>query len=392
MNLRPPSYGLRTSDYKKNLATCGGEVSGSNPLAGLASLLAASRRRTAAIAGARLAGFAAATVAGLVAAIVANTVAKAAQKAGAFAAVVAALGARDLLGRFLLHPLAAGHGLFVRRADANRTGALARNLLGFAHGVLFNAFFLDALNRANLNLLFLPYLLANRNLALDVFGHADLLAHRHWALFVLGAVHPHLAGASRTARIIATLGSLAGIAAATEQAADFLALPVPQANELLLHAGFLDVLVGGLLDDAVFMRGHVMADLAGFFLPDRNAFDATNGAFLDDGDLFAAEGVVRFSLAFDLVRGPLGRIRFAHPLRTSHGAKCGGRRARRRSTGVTTTGRPKICPNGRNRHGGNGANQQSQTKRLAHHAFSLVIHADPVIPNGHARLVRIDTE
>jgi hypothetical protein len=29
---------------------------------------------------------------------------------------------------------------------------------------------------------------------------------------------------------------------------------------------------------------------------------------------------------------------------------------------------------------------------LAHHAFSLVIHADPVYPrNGHARWVRIDT-
>jgi hypothetical protein len=27
---------------------------------------------------------------------------------------------------------------------------------------------------------------------------------------------------------------------------------------------------------------------------------------------------------------------------------------------------------------------------LAHHAFSLVIHADPVFPYGHARWVRID--
>jgi hypothetical protein len=29
---------------------------------------------------------------------------------------------------------------------------------------------------------------------------------------------------------------------------------------------------------------------------------------------------------------------------------------------------------------------------LAHHAFSLVIHADPVFPDGHARWVRIDSE
>jgi len=178
-------------------------------------------------------------------------------------------------------------------------------------------------------------------------------------------------------------------AEAAEQGLHFFALPVSEADQLFLHAGLLDVLVAGLVDDAVFIHGHLVADLAAFFLDDGDALHDAHRAFADLGNAFGAAGVIRFRATLDLVGRPFGLIRFAHPFRTSDGAIRGGCRCRR-ATGVTTGRRPKICPSGGNRHGGNGANQQCETKRLAHHAFSLVIHADPVSPTETHRRVRID--
>ena len=302
---------------------------GSNPLEDLLVALLASCRTVAAITIVAAAGGTCRT-----ALVAATTVTEAAEEAAAFAASVAGAGGGSRAGNFFANPLAAGHGFLVRSADAHRTGGLARDLAGLAHGVLLNLLRLLACIRAHLDLLFFPFLLADRDLAFDVFGHANLLAHRHRALLVLWAVDPDLASAGGAARVVATLGSLARIAAslvaaafaaavAAEQAAaaaeqrfDSLALPMSQANERLLHARFLDILVGSLLDGPILVRGHVVADLAGLFLPHRDALDTADGAFLNDGNALAAERVVRFGLAFDLVRGPLGRVRFLHPFRT----------------------------------------------------------------------------
>jgi hypothetical protein len=151
-------------------------------------------------------------------------------------------------------------------------------------------------------------------------------------------------------------------AAAAEDRLDFTAFPVAEANELLLHAGFLHVLVAGLVDNAFFADGFAMADLANFFFPDRHALDAGDGAFFAHRDAFAAEGVVRFGTALDAIRGPLHLVGFTNPLIATGGTKHGAGRHRRRATRVTTARRPETMrPYGRNRHGGNGANQESQT-------------------------------
>jgi len=330
-----------------------------------------------------------------------GVVTQAAEEAAAFAAI--GFADRNLAGYGPWNHLAAGDGFFVRNAHANRTGCLARHLALFVHRALLNALLFDAIDLANLDLFFLPDVPADRDFAMDGFGIAHLLAHGHGAFPIFRAVDPDVSRA-RAARLLATsVGGCAWIAAvvmavATEQAAateewlDFLAFPVAQANELLLHAGFLDVLVAGLVDDAIFIHGLLVADLADFFGPDRNAIHHAHGAVLDDGHAFGSPGVVGFGSTFHLVGFPCRSVILTHPLRATHSAVCGGRRASaRRSTGVTASGRPEISPCGRNRHGGNGANQQSETKRLAHHAFSLVIHADPVSPHGHIRWVRIDT-
>lgn len=343
-----------------------------------------------------------------------QTVTQAAEEAGTVAASggrTTARGAggvadRNLTADGLLNPLAAVDGLFVRDADANRAGRLAGNLTGFVRGALLNDVLLNAGVSANLDLLFFPRVLANRNLAGDGFIHADLLADGHGAFAIFRAANPDFASAGRTASVASVGGAAAGIAAAAtmsaeesaaaaqtaEQGSHFFALPVAQADELLLRAGFLHGFVARLVDHAIFPHGRLAANLAGLFGPDRNFLGHANHAILDNANAFATNRVIGFRTAFHAIDDSLDGDILFHPFRTCHGAESGSRRAsRRRATGVTTTGRPKIRACGRNRHGGNGANQQSQTKTLAYHAFSLVIHADPVIPYGNARLVRIDT-
>src|SRR5947207_1580891 len=112
------------------------------------------------------------------AAFTAASVTQAVEKAGAFAAGVArasiARSARDLASDGLLDPLAAIDGLDARDAAANRTRGLARDLAGLAHGDL--ALLFNAGHLADLDFLFLPHVRADRDPALDGFGHADLLA------------------------------------------------------------------------------------------------------------------------------------------------------------------------------------------------------------------------
>src|SRR5262249_17224792 len=119
----------------------------------------------------------------LLATVVATTVVQAAEEATATAVVVArvvaGVVARSSRGR---SNLTADHAadvdnLFAGDADANGAGRLARNLAGFVLGAFHNALLGHALIRADLDLLFFPRHLANRNLARNAFGHADLLAH-----------------------------------------------------------------------------------------------------------------------------------------------------------------------------------------------------------------------
>ena len=64
-----------------------------------------------------------------------------------------------------------------------------------------DALLFDARVSADLDLLFLPHVLANRDLALDGFGHANLLADGRRAFLILRAVHPDFAGARRLASV-----------------------------------------------------------------------------------------------------------------------------------------------------------------------------------------------
>ena len=325
-----------------------------------------------------------------------------AEEAFAFAAIAgrgASRGARDLASDFLADPLAAVDRFLAGDAHANGAGGLAGHRTTFVNRALLNAILGHALVDANL--LFFPHIAANVDLALDGLGIADLLADGHGALFIFRAVDPDFASASRAAGVVAAIVVAATAVAATavamtgeeaaavaEQRAHFLAFPVTVANKLLLHARLLNVLVAGLVDGPFLAHVFLVANLAGF--PGRNHLLHAHGPFTLHRDAFPLAGVVLFGTTLDLVHRPFDRNGFLHPFVARHRAECGGRRRGRRATGITTTRRPEIRTCGRNRHGGNGANQQSQTKRLAHHAFSLVIHADPVLPVGHARWDWID--
>lgn len=262
--------------------------------------------------------------------------------AGVRAGLGARVGAGGRTSDFTTNPLAAVDGLFVRDADADGAGHFARNLAGFVAGVLHRAVFRHALIGADLDLLFTILVAADRDLALDGFGHADLLANRHRAFTVLGAVNPDLAGAGRTASVVARVGRArigAGVAAAvavtTEETAveaaeerlNFTAFPVAQADELLLHAGFLHVLVARLVHDAVFPRGHLVADLAGLFFPNRNALGARDDFLLAHRNAFGPERVDRLLTTLDLIGGPFHLVIFFHPFIASRGTEHGGRRA-----------------------------------------------------------------
>lgn len=318
--------------------------------------------------------------------------------AAAIAGIVARRSARNLAGDGFRHELAAGDRFFVGDADADRTGRLARHRLADVGGALDGLLLFDALPGADLDLLFNPDVLADGDLAGGRFAALDLLADGHGAFLVFGAMHPVLdgaraAGVAGVARVVAAAAAAAARAAAmavaaeqpaavAEQSRHFAAFPVAQTHERLLHAGFLDGFPGRLHDGAIFPASLLLADLTHLFLDDRHFLLDADDFLMAFRDAFDSTGVVRLRAALDLVGRPLGGVIFANPLRTSDGAE---RRARR----PTATWR--ISPNGRNRYGGNGANQQCETKRLADHAFSLVVHADPVRPSDTPAWVRIDS-
>ncbi len=74
----------------------------------------------------------------------------------------------------------------------------------------------------------------------------------------------------------------------------------------------------------VFVFRHVLADLAGLDLHDRDALDAANGPFTNFGDAFAAEAFDDLGLAFRLVDGPLDLVGFGHAFANLNGAGTGG--------------------------------------------------------------------
>lgn len=114
----------------------------------------------------------------------------------------AAIVARNLTADGAGHHLVAGDAFFVGHADANRTGGLARNLAGFVHGALLDAFLFDALIGANFALLFTPFLLANRNLHASRDAVSNLLADGVRAAFVFRAVNPDFAGGTGLQQVL----------------------------------------------------------------------------------------------------------------------------------------------------------------------------------------------
>lgn len=303
------------------------------------------------------------------------------------------------------HKAVAGDRFFVGDADANRTGGLGRDLLRFVSRVFLHNVLGHALVGADLDLLFTAFLFADRNFAFDSFGHANFFADGDRAVTVLGAADPmfdrmctassgaavglgsiwagRLAGISASAAVIVTMAAEEAAepaADAAEEGRNFFAFPVAETDQLLLHDGFFNVLVAGLVDDPVFIDGHIMHDLTDLFFDHLDAFGDAYRAFFTDWNAFGLTDVVRFRATLHFVGCAFGCVRFTNHFRTADGTVRWGRR--RRPTGIATIRRPEISPYGRNRYGGNDANQQCETKRLAHHAFSLVIHADPVFPDG----------
>jgi hypothetical protein len=288
-------------------------------------------------------------VATAVAAGVAATIVEAAEEArtaAVGAGVRASRGARG--GRdFTTNHAADIDRLFARDADANRTSALARNPAGFVLGALHNAAFGHALVGANLDLLFTPHGLANRDFARHAFGVADLLAHRHRAFPVLGAMDPHLLRARRAASVVAAVVVGARIVAAVatvtvtaeetaaattvaEQRLDFTAFVVAKADELLLHAGFLHGFVARLVDHAGFPDGFLAANLAALLGPDRDALHARDGAFAANRNALAAERVILFRATFVSINRSFLLDVFTYPFitpRTAVRTVGGGRRA-----------------------------------------------------------------
>src|SRR5262249_5645160 len=114
--------------------------------------------------------------------------------AGLAGRLAAGLADRDLDLLLHRHHLAAGDGRLIRDAHADGAGDLAGHLLAAHAGGLLHDLLRHALVGANLHRHLAPDLPAD----LDVDGrrdlHADALADRLDALFVLGAVHPHAAG------------------------------------------------------------------------------------------------------------------------------------------------------------------------------------------------------
>jgi len=110
------------------------------------------------------------------------------------------------------------------------------------------------------------------------------------------------------ARVVAAVVTVAAVAAEQAAAARLTAFPMAQGHQVLLVDGFLDVLPDFLADFAFFANGHFVADLANFFLLDRDALHAGDGSRLFDGNGFAAEAFDGFGFALDLVHGPFDGV------------------------------------------------------------------------------------
>src|SRR6185369_5722179 len=226
------------------------------------------------------------------------------------AAIVVVVAASVVGGNFATNPAGAIDGFFARDADADSAGGLARNRAGLVAGVLDRAALGDPLVAAKLDLLLTHFGLADGDLALDLLGVADLLANRDRAFTILWAAHPDLLRARRLAAIVVArvatgvaAAAVVVVAMATEEAAaaeeaaavaHFTAFPVAGADELLLHASFLHVLVAGLVDAAIFPASDLVADVAALFTPDRDFLHALNDLLLAHRNANSLTGVVTF--------------------------------------------------------------------------------------------------
>ena len=260
------------------------------------------------------------------------------------AAIVAAVGGRgragDLAFNGATNHASAGDRFLVGDAHADGAFDLARNLAGFARGVLLNALLGHALIRAHLDRFFLPLGLADRHFALDLLLDADLLADLDLAAFVLRAVDPHLAGAGAAGAAGVVARILATVAAEQAAAAGLTGFPVAQALQLLLRDGFFHVAPHFLADFAFFVNGRLVANLADFILVDRDALHAIDSPFLLHLNGFATEAIDGFLFALDLVHRALDGVGLGDALGHLDGAS--GRRtrvaARRRTAMIGPSG------------------------------------------------------
>ena len=279
------------------------------------------------------------TLAAGVAAQTAESVVQAVSQRGT-AGVVARRGRAGPFDGALNHA-GAGHGFLVGDAHADGALDLARNLAGFAHGVLLLPLLFAAFISAHLDLFFLPLGLANRDFALHFFLAANLLADLDLAAFILRAEHPHLAGArAPVAAGVMAIILAAAVPVTAEQAAPaarFTAFPVAQAFQALLGDGLFDVPPDLLADFAFFAHGHFVADFPSFFFDDGDARHARDVPFFLHLNGFTAEAVNCFLLALNLVHRALDGVGLRHAFRDLDGARARVA-ARRRTTMVSPSG------------------------------------------------------
>src|SRR5205807_1902027 len=105
-------------------------------------------------------------------------------------------------------------------------------------------------------------------------------------------------------------------------------LPVAQADQLFLHAGFLHRLVASLHDRALFAHVHVLADLAGFGLHDRDALDDVANPFAHFGDAFGFARLVHLVAALPLVGGALRGVLLRDAFGDGDRPECRGGRSK----------------------------------------------------------------
>lgn len=239
------------------------------------------------------------------------------------------------------HHAGAGDRFLVRHAHADGAFDLARNLLGYALGVLLSLLAFNALIRAHLDLLLTPFVAAHRYFALDLLFAANALANLHLAAFVLRAVHPHLASAGAAvagvARVIAAAVTMTAEQAA---AAGLTGFPVAQALQVLLGDGLFDVAPHFLADFPFFIDGSRVANFANFFLDNRNALHADDGPFLLHRNGLATEAFNGFLFALDPVHRALDGVGLWHTFIRPNGPSRRTTRvaARRRTAIVSPSG------------------------------------------------------